>query len=134
MAKRSRGARSGGRRGAPRPARSRPGSGRPGTVSLRPGEGLSTAELERAAEIEARMLAEERAADQARSRGRTIPPERFAGAPGRRAEGPSVAERAANEYVYVVRDVRRIVAVAGGLVAVLAGLFVLIEVVRIGPA
>ena len=42
-----------------------------------------------------------------------------------------LAARAAQEYDYVIRDVRRIGLVGGGLVVLLAILYVLIEVVHI---
>jgi hypothetical protein len=42
-----------------------------------------------------------------------------------------LAARAAEEYAYVVRDVRRILAVGGAVVAVLAVMFVLVDVLRV---
>ena len=52
-----------------------------------------------------------------------------------RAAQPSglLAARAAEEYGYVVRDVRRIAIVAGTLLLVMIVLYVLIEVVRVVP-
>jgi hypothetical protein len=117
MAKRSRiGARPGQRKPLQRtPAR--PTSSRP--------PGAVTAEEEaRAAELEAAILAEEKAAEEAR-KGRA-----------RRAEVPAeatiyssapLAERAAQEYGYVQRDLRRIAIVGGGLLIVLAVLDVLVN-------
>jgi hypothetical protein len=117
MAKRSRiGARPGQRKPLQRtPAR--PTSSRP--------PGAVTAEEEaRAAELEAAILAEEKAAEDAR-KGR-----------GRRAEVPAEAtiyssaplsERAAQEYGYVQRDLRRIAIVGGGLLIVLFALDFLVN-------
>lgn len=91
---------------------------------------LTPEEEARAAEIEAQILAEEKAAAEAARRTR----ER-----GRRtAEQPSVrtgtiAMRAADEYAYVVRDVRRIAVIGGSLVAILLGLWVVVEATGIGP-
>ena len=75
------------------------------------------------------MVAEDRAnsASRLRMRARATAP---GAAPGR-AQSGLLAARAAEEYQYVVRDVRRIAKVGGGLVAVLAVLFVLIDVLGI---
>ena len=48
-----------------------------------------------------------------------------------RAQSGLLAAKAAQEYQYVVRDVRRIATVGGGLVAILAVLFVLIDVLGV---
>jgi hypothetical protein len=84
-----------------------------------------TAEEEaRAAELEAAILAEEEVAAEAR-KGRS-----------RRSEAPTeatiyssapLAERAAQEYGYVQRDLRRIVIVGGGLLLVLVVLDILVN-------
>ncbi len=91
-------------------------------------EGSVTHEEEaRAAELEAAILAEEKAADAAR-RGRDQ---------GRRPiEGTMysstpLATRAAEEYGYVRRDVRRIIIVGGSLLGVLAILDILINVTHV---
>jgi hypothetical protein len=42
-----------------------------------------------------------------------------------------LATRAAEEYGYVRRDVRRIAIVGGGLLAILAILYILVDVVRV---
>lgn len=47
--------------------------------------------------------------------------------------GSLLAARAATEYVYVAQDFRRIVLVAGGLIAVLFVLWALIVVARVIP-
>ena len=49
----------------------------------------------------------------------------------RTRESSILATRSAEEYTYVVRDVRRIATVGGGLVAVLFALFVIIDVAHI---
>jgi hypothetical protein len=45
--------------------------------------------------------------------------------------GSLLAERAANEYVYVAQDMRRILIVAGGLTVLLFALWLLIVVMRV---
>ena len=45
--------------------------------------------------------------------------------------GSLLAERAANEYVYVAQDMRRILIVAGGLTVILFALWLLIVVMRV---
>lgn len=68
------------------------------------------------------MVAEERSADEARSRSR----DRRPAEPVRGRSGSGLlAARAAEEYTYVVRDVRRITVVGGGLFAVLLGIYLL---------
>jgi hypothetical protein len=131
MAKRSRGS----RRPGHRPPKSRPA--RPTTVTgtARPTTALSPTEEARAAELEAQIMAEERAAeaDRARARDRDRSRSEALGGPsvGRARAGSLLAARASEEYTYVVRDVRRIVVVGGGLLAVLGVLFVLIDVLNV---
>ncbi|HYH94079.1 MAG TPA: hypothetical protein VD763_13035 [Candidatus Saccharimonadales bacterium] len=128
MAKRARGSttRPGQRaplqRGATRPAAGA-GVGSP-TTAPRPAT-LTPEEEARAAELEAQILAEERAAETA-SRGRR---ER-----GRRpvevesvARGGSLAVRAADEYAYVARDIKRITLIGGSLIALLLAIWVVVE-------
>lgn len=135
MAKRSRGttARPGQRRPTPRPA-ARPIAPRAQTVQpVRP-DTLSQDEEARAAELEAQIVAEERAAELNRSRGRDA--RRAAAAAGvdparGRMREVGIAARAAEEYTYVARDVRRIVRVGGSMVGIMAVLFILIEVFHV---
>jgi hypothetical protein len=47
--------------------------------------------------------------------------------------GSLLAARAATEYVYVAQDFRRIVLVAGGLIALLVVLWALVVVLRVIP-
>jgi len=121
-------------RPAARPGAGRPGPGpaaRPGAASptLR-GGGLSELEVQRAAELEAELVARERAAiaDNARRRAR-----------GRGADtgvagdaGAPLSVRAAHEYAYVARDVRRIIVTGALMLAILAGLWILVNVVGVG--
>ena len=88
---------------------------------------MTPEEEARAAELEAAILAEERAAEQLR-RG---PDGR--GRPTERALYSSVplATRAAEEYGYVRRDVRRIAVVGGGLIAVLFIIDILVNVTHV---
>ncbi len=134
MAKRSRGSsRPGQRRPAQRPV-ARPAA-RPALSSpVVPADSLSEAEEARAAELEARLVAEERAASDARSRDRQraraadLAPRVSAGG---RVQSSVLAARAAEEYTYVQRDVRRIATVGGSMVGILVALFLLIEVVHV---
>lgn len=127
MAKRSRGTgRPGQRRPIERRAASQAAPARPApAVAPRPG-GLTDAETARAAELEAQLLAEERAAEQARNRTR-------ARTTGAREVTPasSLAVRAEQEYAYVGRDVKEIVRIASLLLAILFGLWILIDVAKV---
>lgn len=123
MAKRSRGS---SRPGQRRPVQRAPQ--RPANELSRPAGGLSAAEETRAAELEAQIVAEERAAQNARSRGRDRGAVAEAG--GVRSASP-LAVRAAEEYTYVVRDVRRIVTVGGGMLVLLAALYILHGVAKV---
>jgi len=84
---------------------------------------LTAEEEARAAQLEAAIVAEEQAAEAAR-RARPLRD------PGAVAPRPlsSLAVAATNEYAYVGRDVRRIVKVGGTLVAILASLWVIVQV------
>jgi hypothetical protein len=121
-------------RPAARPGAGRPGPGpttRPGAASpaLRAG-GLTELELDRAAELEADIVARERiaVADNARRRARGRGME--AGIAGE--VGASLSVRAAHEYAYVARDVRRIIGTGTLMLAILAGLWILVNVVGVG--
>jgi hypothetical protein len=81
----------------------------------------------RAAELEAAILAEEKAGEAAR-RGRDK--ERRPVEGGMYSSVP-LAVRAAGEYNYVRRDVRRIVVVGGSLLGVLAIIYVLVNVAHV---
>jgi hypothetical protein len=108
----------------------RPGQRRPLQRSSRPDAaerlaGRVTADEEaRAAELEAQIVAQERAAEAARR-----PRERTRGtdAAGLSYTSVPLSARAADEYAYVKRDVRRIAIVGGFLIAILAVLEVLVN-------
>lgn len=90
---------------------------------------LTPEEEARAAEIEARLVAAERSAEEAarrQVRGRR-PAEREA--PVRTG---SIAVRATQEYAYVARDVRRIALIGGSLLALLIGLWLVTHLTGIG--
>ena len=131
MAKRSRGStRPGQRRPTqrPRPAPPRP---QPNTLSApeRPADTLTEAEEERAAELEAGIVEQERAAEAARRRSRERAP--AASEPDVAVRGRprgSLAVRYADEYAYVRRDLRQIAALAVVLVGILVALWLLIDV------
>jgi hypothetical protein len=147
MAKRARGAvRPGQRRAATRPqprpnvlsrdtAAATPAAPPTAAAATRPG-GLTSEEEARAAEIEARIVEQERAVETTRRR-RGARERDVASIDAERSRGVQAGgleAQASEEYAYVVRDVRRIVAIGGLLLVVLAVLFVLIEgahVVRI---
>jgi hypothetical protein len=122
MAKRSR---VGGRPGQRRPLQR--STARP--TSTRPAGSVTPEEEARAAELEAQILAEEKAAEAARK-------DR-----DRRAKAPDtgsaiytsvpLAERAAQEYAYVQRDLRRIVVVGGGLILALVVIYTLLNVLNV---
>jgi hypothetical protein len=120
MAKRSRlAARPGQRRPLQRPATRPEGADRPGR--------LTHAEEARAAELEAAILAEEQAAEDARKtreRSRRPAPEVVGGVS---YTSVPLSVRASEEYSYVKRDIRRISIVGGFLLAILAVLEVLVN-------
>ncbi len=127
MAKRTRGSHRPGQR---HPDRNRPARPQPRPAG-RPAGSLSAEEEARAEELESQIVAQERAADvgRARSRDRARTPE--VERPGRPRGQGLLAARAAEEYGYVVRDVRRIIRVGGTLAAILAIVFVLVDVMHI---
>jgi hypothetical protein len=122
MAKRSRiGARPGQRRPLQRTA-TRP--------TTRPANAVTDEEMARAAELEAQILAEEEAAEEARKgrdrRAKVTP----LAETGIYSSAP-LAQRAAQEYGYVQRDLRRIAIVGGGLLLVLVLIDILFNVTHI---
>jgi len=123
MAKRTRGSsRPGQRRPLPRTARSTATS----PARVKPAS-LTPEEEARAAELEARLLEEERAAEAAARQSRERE-RRTAERTQTRPVGGSLAVRAAEEYAYVARDVRRIVVIAVGMFAILVGLWIALQV------
>lgn len=129
MAKRARGTTT---RPGQRAPLQRTGAVRPSTAMApiaRPAT-LTDEERARAAELEAKILEEERAAEAVtrsnrdRARRQTQEPAARAG---------SLAVRASEEYAYVARDIRRIATVGGSLIAILIGLWVIIQATGVGP-
>ena len=127
MAKRTRGSNRPGQRHADRHGSARPMS-RPDTRSA---SALSAAEEARAAELESQIVAQDRAAEATRTRVRDRARGDEPARPGRAAGQGLLAARAAEEYAYVVRDVRRILLVGGTIAAALAVLWVLIDVAHV---
>ena len=127
MAKRTRGSNRPGQRRADRHALARP-QARPAS---RPAGALSEAEEARAAELESQIVAQERAAQAGQTRARDRARATEATRPGRPGGQGLLAARAAEEYAYVVRDVRRIMVVGGGLFGALAVIYVLIDVMHV---
>ena len=89
--------------------------------------GQTEAETARAAEIEAELLVEERAAETARKRTQQPRTARDGGPAG------TIALRAETEYAYVARDIRDIVRIVALLLSVLFGLWIVIDVLKIVP-
>jgi hypothetical protein len=92
--------------------------------------GLTEAEVQRAAELESEVTARERAAIaesiRRRARGRSPEANVLAG-----DVNAPLAVRAAHEYAYVARDVKRILLTGGLMVAILAVLAILINVMGV---
>ena len=122
-------------RGSNRPGQRHPdrhGSARPQARSAsRPAGALSASEEARAAELESQIVAQERDAEANRTRSRDRSRTSEATRPGRPGGQGLLAARAAEEYAYVVRDVRRILYVGGAVATVLAALYVLIDVAHV---
>jgi hypothetical protein len=121
MAKRTRGSNRPGQRQSAR-SQTQPAS--------RPSGSLSRDEEARAAELESQIVARERVADtdlaRTRDRAKTEPTRS-----GRAGGQGLLAARAAKEYDYLVRDIRRIVFVGGMVAAIMAALYVLIDVAHL---
>jgi len=100
-------------------------------VATSPG-GLSATELDRAAELEAQIVAEEKSATASASRGRD---RRRSGAdaagPSRSRTAGSLAVAAEEEYRFVVHDLRRIAVVFAGIFGLLLASWLLIVVVGV---
>jgi hypothetical protein len=98
----------------------------------RPGS-LTAEEEARAAELEAQIVAEERAAEDAQRRTRDRARTAEIAGPRTRESAP-LHVKAAAEYAYVRRDIVRILRMGAVLLAVLAVLHVLINVMGVIPA
>jgi hypothetical protein len=123
MAKRTRGSNRPGQRHSA-PTRQQPRS------ATRPAQGLSAAEEARAAELEAQIVARDRDAQASIGRGRIAAKDPELGRARPRGQSP-LAIRAAEEYAYVSRDVKRILRVGGSMIGLLAVFFVLIDVLHV---
>jgi hypothetical protein len=121
MAKRHRGSHRPGQR---RPDRHVPGRQQP-SPAVRPPQGLTADEEARAADLESRILAQERSAQVERPR-----PDAAVEVAVPRASSP-LAVKAAAEYAYVSRDVRRILRIGGSMVGLLAVVFVLVRILHV---
>lgn len=117
-------------RGTVRPGQRRPIDRRPATPAAAAAAptpkpvGLSDAELERAAQLEAQLLADERAAESARKRSKERATRDVIGS-------GTIALRAEEEYAYVARDIKRITRVAGTLFGILVALWLVIDVAKV---
>ncbi len=133
MAKRARGSNRPGRR-RPIQRTTRPGAGaapaaaRPAAPAPRPTGGLTADEEARAAELEAAIVAQEREAAAIRARGRARAAANDEAIPAPRGQGRptagGLAVRYAHEYDYVARDLKRIAALAGTLIAFMIVLWI----------
>ncbi len=116
----------------PRLQRSAPPRPRPADAegsSLAPPSSLTDAEEARAAQLEAAIVAAERATPASAPRGR---PTRSTDAEPRVRQG-SIAVRAGEEYAYVSRDVRRITLIGGSLIALVIGIWAVVQATGVGP-
>lgn len=114
------------------PSTARPSGSAATTSTPAPRPATLTADEEaRAAALEAQIVAEEKAAEQATRKNRDRSRRESEAEPVGR--GGTIAVRSSQEYAYVARDVRRIAVIGGGLIAVLLGLWVVIEATGIGP-
>ena len=134
MAKRQRGSTRPGQRPSTKSPSGRP-SAAPSPAPVRPRQAgtLTQDELAHAAEIEARIVDEERQAsaslDRVRDRRRSASTD--APVRGRGRAVSTLAIVAADEYTYVVRDLRRIAVVFVGIFAILFVAFILATVTGI---
>ena len=135
MAKRARGTTRPGQRAplqrsssAARPPLAVPPLGSPTTTPRPPT--LTREEEARAAEIEARLVAAERSAEEAARR-------QVRGRRGADRDAPvrtgSIGVRASEEYAYVIRDVRRIALIGGSMLILLIVIWVLSQATGVGP-
>ena len=99
-------------------------------MPLMSSSGLTEAEERRAAELEAEATAKERAAiaESLRRRSRAVQERDF---PETGDVNAPLSVRASHEYAYVARDVKRIALTASLMVAILAVLHILVNVLGI---
>jgi hypothetical protein len=131
MAKRARGSttRPGQRARLQRTASTRPEAASPATPAVRPAT-LTSEEEARAAQLEAQIVAEEKAAEAVSRRDRD---RARRGTPEPVVRSGTIASRAQAEYAYVMRDVRKIITIGGGLIVLLIGLWVVLTATGAGP-
>ena len=91
------------------------------------GAGLSQAEIDRAAQLEAEMTAREQALAAVRRRGAAVTVPHRANVD----VNQPLSVRASHEYAYVARDVRRIILTGSLMVAILAVLDILVNVMGV---
>jgi len=131
MAKRQRGSTRPGQRHPTKSTTGRPSAATsPAPAPQRPTGTLTDDELARAAALEARIVDEERQASASLARGRD---RRRSGAlevpvRGRSRAVSTLAVVAADEYTYVLRDLRRIAVVFIGIFAILFAAFVVFQI------
>jgi hypothetical protein len=90
---------------------------------------LTDAELQQAEKLEAELVARERAAIAESLRRNPRGDERAPG--GSLDHNAPLSVRAAHEYAYVARDVKRIAVTAGLMIAILAALYILTNVLGV---
>ncbi len=108
-------------------------AGKPSAASKAPAASLTEEEAQRAAELEAALVAQEKAAARARAAALAARARRAGG--GREMDpellNQPLSVRAAHEYAYVARDVRRIGLTAGLMLAILLAIALAINVVGV---
>ncbi|MEO8208013.1 MAG: hypothetical protein ABI598_03170 [Chloroflexota bacterium] len=104
--------------------------GSPKSATPRP-SGLTASELARAAELEAELVARDRAATEENSRRRARTRGGMDVVVAANASEP-LSVRASHEYAYVARDVKRIAITATFMFGVLAALWLLVNVGGVG--
>ena len=100
-------------------------------LPVRSSAGLTEAEERRAAELEAEATARERAAIAESLRRRGAARQETAGVPYVADVNAPLSVRAAHEYAYVARDVKRIALTASLMIAILAVLHILVNVMGV---
>ena len=98
-------------------------------MPIRSSASLTETELQRAEELEAELAAKERAAIAESLRRKARGEDRALG--GAADHSAPLSVRAAHEYAYVARDVRRIAATAALMIGILAALYILTNVLGV---
>ena len=101
----------------------------PEDMPVRSSASLTETEFERAEQLEAELVAKERAAIAESLRRKARGEDRALG--GAADHNAPLSVRAAHEYAYVARDVKRIAATAGLMVGILALLYILTNVLGV---